>query len=296
VLKAAHLLLSKAQPLVGLSVAKTFPIDKVRPPAINAYNPFPRLSETSTTVLLCIATMIELLSCPMLCPMLPVSEPREARLCLWLDRSEYIRFHRIIIQVNISWSRLSLQSWPSDPSSSLFLSNHLRTSSCNLDSLRCIRACRSLMHCVQATLQYLVQVHVMALLRHCVLLWPWIFVRPLSRFVRDGNIRLRLTHLSSHLCLRLLYANLLPETLYFGHNHFPHLGHVLDDLEVEVERSWASGLIRGVVPDVEVPVLKSFLDRDTRRWVKGKHFVQKVQGVWVCLREEAVEWNLLHVG
>ena len=43
------------------------------------------------------------------------------------------------------------------------------------------------------------------------------------------------------------------------------------------------------MPNVEIPVLECSFDRDTRRGVKGKHFIEEVESVRVCLRKETLE-------
>lgn len=50
------------------------------------------------------------------------------------------------------------------------------------------------------------------------------------------------------------------------------------------------------MPDVQVWMLESFLDRDTRRGVECEHEVQKAQCVWVGVGKELGEGALSHVG
>lgn len=86
------------------------------------------------------------------------------------------------------------------------------------------------------------------------------------------------------------------EALDLVKDHLAHVGDLIDDLEGEVEGGGAVGLVRGVVPDVQVGVLEGFLDGDTRGRVEGQHAVQQVEGVRVGLREECLEGDLGHEG
>ena len=97
------------------------------------------------------------------------------------------------------------------------------------------------------------------------------------------------------LLLRRPTTNLLPEPLDLGQDHLLHLGDLFHDLEVEVERLGTGRLVRGVVPDVQVSVLESLLDRDPGRRVEGQHPVQQVQRVRVGVAEQRRERHLLHV-
>jgi len=47
-------------------------------------------------------------------------------------------------------------------------------------------------------------------------------------------------------------------------DHLAHLTDIFYDFEVEVEGCRAARLIGGIMPDVEVWVLESLLDRDSR--------------------------------
>ena len=85
--------------------------------------------------------------------------------------------------------------------------------------------------------------------------------------------------------LRLL-AHGSTEAIDLVQDHLAHLRDLLDDFEVEVEGCGAGGLVRGVVPDVQVGVLEGFLDGDAGRGIEGEHAVQEVQGVWVGVGEE----------
>jgi hypothetical protein len=66
---------------------------------------------------------------------------------------------------------------------------------------------------------------------------------------------------------------MLSESGNFIQNHLAHLADIFHDLEIEVEGCWAARLIRSVVPDLEVRVLKGFFDGDSGGWVEGKHMV-----------------------
>lgn len=79
-------------------------------------------------------------------------------------------------------------------------------------------------------------------------------------------------------------------------DHLAHLADVLDHLEVEVECGRAVGLVRGVVPDLEVGVLKGLLDRGARGRVEGEHAIEQVEGVRVGVGEERAERLLGHEG
>lgn len=79
-------------------------------------------------------------------------------------------------------------------------------------------------------------------------------------------------------------------------DHLAHVGDFVDDLEVEVEGRGAVWLVRGVVPDVQVGVLESLLNRDTRGRIECQHAVQQVQRIGVGLREQLLEGDLRHEG
>jgi hypothetical protein len=87
---------------------------------------------------------------------------------------------------------------------------------------------------------------------------------------------------------------MLSESGNFIQNHLAHLTHVLHNLKVEVEGGRATRFVRGVVPDLEIWVFQSFLDRDTGGWVECKHVVQKVESIGVGVRKEAGERSLSH--
>ena len=93
-----------------------------------------------------------------------------------------------------------------------------------------------------------------------------------------------------------LHSNLRPEPRDLLQNQLPQLSHILDDLKVKVKRRRAPRLIRGIVPDMQIWVLEGRLNRDARRWVEGEHVVEKVQSIWVGVREEVGELPLGHVG
>src|ERR1700753_2259094 len=78
--------------------------------------------------------------------------------------------------------------------------------------------------------------------------------------------------------VKRLLAYKLTESLHFIKDHLFHLANVFDNFEMEVKCSWAGWFIRGVVPNLKVAMFKSSFNRDTRGWVKSKHFVQQIQG------------------
>jgi hypothetical protein len=92
-----------------------------------------------------------------------------------------------------------------------------------------------------------------------------------------------------------LHTHRSPELVHLGQDHILHLGDLLDDFKLEVERLGTYRLVRRVVPNVQVSVLQSFFDRDTTRGVKREHAVQKVKGVGVGLAEYRAKLHLLHV-
>lgn len=113
--------------------------------------------------------------------------------------------------------------------------------------------------------------------------------------VGDGHVGLlgNLLLLRGGLRLRLL-PDQSPEAHYLVVDHVAHLLHVLDHLKVEVEGRRAGGLIRGVVPDVQVRMLKGLLNRDTRRRVERKHAIEQVESIGVGVGEQALEGDLGH--
>lgn len=86
----------------------------------------------------------------------------------------------------------------------------------------------------------------------------------------------------------------LSEAVDLVEDNVAHLGDVVDDLEVEVECGWAVGLVRGIVPDVQVWVLESLLHTDAGRWIEREHLVEEVESVGVGLREQGWEGLLWH--
>lgn len=79
-------------------------------------------------------------------------------------------------------------------------------------------------------------------------------------------------------------------------DHTPHLVNIIHELELEVKGGGTGGLVGGVVPDLQVGVLEGVFARDSGGGVEGEHAVEEVQGVWVGVREEALEGDLGHVG
>lgn len=87
---------------------------------------------------------------------------------------------------------------------------------------------------------------------------------------------------------------MLSEPVDLVQDHLAHLAHVLYDLEVEVESCGAAGLVRGVVPDVEVRVFEGGLNGDPGGRVEGQHVVEEVERVGVGVGEERGEGSLGH--
>jgi hypothetical protein len=121
------------------------------------------------------------------------------------------------------------------------------------------------------------------------LLWSWVLGSPSTAGLGNGDGRA----LGGGL-LAWLDADVLSEPLDLVQDHLAHLADVLDDLEVEVEGGRAAGLVRGVVPDVQIWVLEGGLDGDSRRGVECQHLVQQVQRIWVGVGEEGLEGSLGH--
>jgi hypothetical protein len=149
------------------------------------------------------------------------------------------------------------------------------------------RSTRNLLtHGIQSSLQ--IPLQALRALSIC-LLRSWVLSTPAPTSLRDRNgwalVLALLAGLDSHM---------LSESGNFLQNHLSHLAHVLHDLEVEVEGGRATRLVRGVVPDLEIWVFQSLLDRDTRGWVKRKHVVQEVESIGVGVGEEAGERSLSH--
>lgn len=93
-----------------------------------------------------------------------------------------------------------------------------------------------------------------------------------------------------------LHAHHLAEAVDLVEDHALHVRDLVHDLELEVEGGRAAGLVRGVVPDLQVGVLERLLDADARAGVEGEEAVQQVQRVGVGGAEEGVEGDLLHAG
>ena len=144
---------------------------------------------------------------------------------------------------------------------------------------------------IEPALQLLLQPHIHTLAR---LLRPRVLIRPRIVIVRDRDARLLALLRLADLGVRRL-AHVLPEALDLVQDHLAHLGHVLDDLESEVEGGGAGRLVRGIVPDVQVFVLERLFDRDAARGVEGEHPVQQVESLRVGDAEERLEGDLLHV-
>ena len=50
------------------------------------------------------------------------------------------------------------------------------------------------------------------------------------------------------------------------------------------------------MPDVKIPVLQRGFYADTGRWVKGKHFIQKVESIGISLVEQTLEGDFVSIG
>lgn len=130
-----------------------------------------------------------------------------------------------------------------------------------------------------------------------VFLWPRVFTGPLLLSARQGDLTgaglLSGTRLSGS---RRCRSDELPEAVDLVQDHLSHVAHVVDDLKVKVEGGRAVGLVRLVVPDLEVRVLEGFFDGDTRRRIKREHAVEEIEGVGVRVREQLLEGLLGHEG
>jgi hypothetical protein len=62
---------------------------------------------------------------------------------------------------------------------------------------------------------------------------------------------------------------MLSKSRHLVQNHLAHLTHIFHDFEVEVEGCRAAGLVRRIVPDVEVRVLEGFFYGDSGGRVEG---------------------------
>lgn len=111
---------------------------------------------------------------------------------------------------------------------------------------------------------------------------------------RDRHVLRRLLGLLGLDGSLLLLANDGTECDNFVQNHLSHLADVFNHLEVEVKGSRARGLVRGIVPDVQVAMLQGFFDGDTLGRIKRQHAVEKVQSVEVGAGEETLEGDLWH--
>ena len=144
---------------------------------------------------------------------------------------------------------------------------------------------------VHTSLQGLLQVSA-TMSRH--LLRSRILGTPRLAVIRHGNGLLRLHTWTATAGLAGYLPHMAPEPHDFIQDHFAHLPHIFDDLEVEVEGRWACGLIGGVVPDGQVAVLKSLFNGDAAGWVEGEHAVEKIESVRVGVGEETCERYLRH--
>ena len=121
-------------------------------------------------------------------------------------------------------------------------------------------------------------------------------MRPLPAVIRDRHVLLGLRHAAAHVRLRLVLAHQLPEAVHFREDHLAHLGDVFDDFEGEVKCRGAWGLVRGVVPDVEIAMLERFFDGDPGGGIESEHAVEEIQRVRVGAGEELLEGALGHGG
>lgn len=83
--------------------------------------------------------------------------------------------------------------------------------------------------------------------------------------------------------LRISYS--LTEHSNLVQDHLAHLWNVFHDLKVKVECCRTVWLVGCIMPDGEVRMLESLLDRDSFARIEGQHAVQEVQGVLVGIGE-----------
>lgn len=145
-------------------------------------------------------------------------------------------------------------------------------------------------HCIQSSLQFFFQPHI----RGRSLLGSRIFMRPFGCVIWDGDVGLIWIDWPSHLSLRLLYADVLSKSMYLSKNHLTHFWHFFYNLKVEIKTRWARWLIGRIMPNVQVSMLQSFLNRYSRRRVECQHSVQKVQCIRIRIREKTLKGNLGH--
>lgn len=128
-----------------------------------------------------------------------------------------------------------------------------------------------------------------------ILLRSGVFRSPLTSGLGHGNLSgCCLLDLAGQGVCAGYGSNELSKAVDFVEDNAAHLGDVVDDLKVEVECGWAIGLVRRIVPDVQVWVLKSLLHTDTGRWIKREHLVEEVESIGVGLWEQGWEGLLWH--
>ena len=91
-----------------------------------------------------------------------------------------------------------------------------------------------------------------------------------------------------------LLPHMCPEALYLLKNHLPHLRHILNNFKSEIKGSRAIWLIRSIMPDVEVTMLESFFNRDTRARIECQHAIKQIQGVGIRIGEQSRERHFGH--
>ena len=126
-------------------------------------------------------------------------------------------------------------------------------------------------------------------------MWPGILGRPLLAVHISRHGYLTDLRLSTTLIVATgNSADHLPEPEDLIENHLAHLSDILNNLEVEVERGRAVGLVASIVPNSKVGVLESVLNADTAGRVESEHAVEEIEGVGVGLGEERLEGLLGH--
>ena len=94
--------------------------------------------------------------------------------------------------------------------------------------------------------------------------------------------------------LMRLLPDMCTEALHLLENHLSHLRDILNDFKSEIKGSWAIWLIRSIMPDVEVTMLESFFNRDTRARIECQHAIKQIQCVGIRIGEQSRERHLGH--
>ena len=144
---------------------------------------------------------------------------------------------------------------------------------------------------VQSACQFGLQTTGLAL----ILLWPWVLAGPLLLSARQRHLASASLLSGTRLAgARGCRSDVLSEAVDLVQNHLAHIANVVDNLKVKVEGGGTVGLVRLVVPNLEVRVLESFLNRDAGRGVEREHAVEEVEGVGVRIGEQLLEGLLGH--